>query len=113
MVLISHQDHFVLDTHDLAQPENGDEPRLIPESGLFPGCVRAESVSLVLHVVGVMFLVGAARWYALRSVRQSELSLRVAFPVLHCSQERMFAPDFALQATERPLSPRVPPRQQS
>ena len=55
-----------------------------------------------------MFPVGAARLYALRLVRWLGSSRRVAFPVLCCSQERMFALGFVLRATERPLSPRAP-----
>src|SRR2546421_13101170 len=113
MVSACRQDCAALHTRDLARPGNGGELRLIPENGLFPGCVRAESVSPVLHVVGVMFPVGAARLYALRLVRQSGLSRRVAFQVLCCSHERMLAPGFALRATETLLSPRVPLRQQS
>src|SRR5260370_2118716 len=113
MVSACHQDCAALHTLDLARPENGGELRLIPENGLFPGCVRAESVSPALHVVGVMFLVGAARLYALRLVRQSGLSRRVAFPAQRCSQERMLEPDFALRPTENPPSPRAPLHQHS
>src|SRR5437660_9675616 len=107
MVLVCRQDCAALHTHDLARPENGGELRLIPGNGLFLGCVHAESVSPVLHVVGVMFPGGAAKLYALQLVRQSELSRRAAFLALCCSRERMLAPGFALRATERPLSPRV------
>src|SRR2546429_1123125 len=107
MVSACRQDCAVLHRRDLARSGNGDEPRLIPENGLFPGCVRAESVSPALHVVGVILPGGAATLYALQLVRQSRPSQRVAFPAQYYSQERMPALDFALRATERLPSPRV------
>src|SRR5947207_859426 len=100
MVLVCRQDYAALHMHDLARSGNGDELRLIPGNGSFLGCVHAESVSPVLHVVGVMFPGGAAKLYALRLVRPSGWSRRGVFQALCCSQQRMLAPGFALRATE-------------